>query len=458
MTNDMSVGKPGKVLMAFTLPMLLGNLFQQLYNMVDSIVVGNYEGADALAAVGTAFPIMMLVLCVVIGLTNGFSVVISQYFGAGQTEQVRKAVYTSFVFMLVVAIVLSIVGVAITYPLLWLLQTPESVLYDCANYLIIIFAGLVFTFLYNIFAAILRALGDSKTPLYMLVLSTVVNIVLDILFVASFGWGVPGVAIATIIAQAVSAFACFFYTMKRVPMLRFHGSKKGLYDKAILKTMIGYGLPSALQQSIVSIGMLLIQGLVNSFGSTVMAAYTSGNKIDNFATIPMMTMNMALSTYTAQNMGAGKPERVREGYRFSIKFTIVFCLALTGIIALCGSFLVGLFVDSVANAEVIRIGTEFLDVACLFYFVFGLMQNSFGVLRGAGDMKFFMVCTFMNLGSRVASAYLLAPLIGYHAIWWSMPISWGVAAILSTARYLSGKWKDKAVVNQAALEAASMDL
>ena len=189
-----------------------------------------------------------------------------------------------------------------------------------------------------------------------------------------------------------------------------------------------------------------------------MAAYTSGNKIDNFATIPMMTMNMALSTYTAQNMGAGKPERVREGYRFSIKFTIVFCLALTGIIALCGSFLVGLFVDSVANAEVIRIGTEFLDVACLFYFVFGLMQNSFGVLRGAGDMKFFMVCTFMNLGSRVASAYLLAPLIGYHAIWWSMPISWGVAAILSTARYLSGKWKDKAVVNQAALEAASMDL
>lgn len=258
--------------------------------------------------------------------------------------------------------------------------------------------------------------------------------------------GVSGVALATIIAQGVSALACFAYTMKKVPMLRFSGSKKGLYDKTILKTMIGYGLPSAFQQSIVSVGMLLVQGLVNSFGSIVMAAYTSGNKIDSFATIPMMTMNMALSTYTAQNMGANKPERVKAGYRFSLIFTLIFCLSLTVIVYLSGSFLVGLFVDSETSREVITVGTEFLNVACLFYFVFGLMQNSFGILRGSGDMRFFMICTIINLGSRVLSTYLLAPVMGYHAIWWSMPISWGLAALFSTLRYLSGRWKDKAVV------------
>jgi len=446
LTKDMSTGKPGKVLLGFAFPMLLGNLFQQFYNMVDSMVVGNYEGPNALAAVGSSFSIMMLAMCVIIGLTNGFSVVISQYFGAGKMQEVRRSVFTSLVFVLCVAVVLSVAGIALTRPILELMQTPKEIIDSCASYLMIIFGGMVFTCLYNVFSAILRALGDSKTPLYTLILSTIINIVLDIYFVASLGMSVAGVAWATIIAQAVSAFACLIYTMKREPMLRFTRKDKGMFDKEILKTMIKYGLPSALQQSIVSVGMLAVQGLVNSFGPTVMAAFTSGNKIDSFATIPMMTMNMALSTYTAQNMGAGKPERVKEGYRFSIRFTLVFCLALTAIIYFTGPMLLGLFMDGTANADVIRVGTEFLDVVCIFYFLFGLMQNSFGILRGSGDMQFFMLCTFLNLGTRVVASYTLSMFIGYHAIWWAMPISWGVAALTGTLRYLSGKWKDKAAV------------
>ncbi|MDL2224615.1 MATE family efflux transporter [Eubacteriales bacterium OttesenSCG-928-M02] len=456
MTRDMSTGKPAKVLFAFAWPMLLGNIFQQFYNMVDSIVVGNYVGSNALAAVGTAFPVMMLLTSVVMGLTSGFSVVISQYFGAGRTEEVRNSVFTAIAFLLMVSAALSVVGLFIARPVLVAMRTPQEILPDAVTYLMIIFGGMIFSFMYNGFSAVLRALGDSKTPLYMLILSTIVNIILDLVFVVVFHWDVAGVAIATIIAQAISALTCFVYTMKRVPMLRFSKKNPAKFDRDILKTMVRLGIPSAVQQSVFSIGMLFVQSLVNSFGSTVIAGYTSGTKIDSFVMMPMMNVGNALATYTAQNLGAGKPERIKEGYRAALIFNVIFCLALTAIVFSFGPQLVGLFVDSEADAAVIKVGTEFLDVICIFYILMGLMNVGSGILRGAGDMKVVMMGSFTNLGARLLAAYTLAPLIGEAAIWWSMPIGWGMAVLIYNGRYFSGKWKEKAVVTRREEEEASL--
>ena len=448
MTKDMSVGKPAKVLMNFTIPLLLGNIFQQLYNMVDSIVVGNYEGFEALAAVGSSFSIVMLIYAVAIGLTNGFSVIVSQYYGAGKIEEMRRAVYTGFISLMGLSLILTAIGIIVTRPLLALMQCPPSVFELSAVYLYIIIGGLFFTFLYNVIAAILRALGDSKTPLYMLAVSSVLNIGLDIWFVASFGWGVAGVAIATIMAQAISAIACLFYTMKRVPELHFSRKRPGHFDKQMLKDTVNFSLPSAIQQSIFSVGMLFVQALVNGMGDTAMAAYTSAIKVDNLAVLPLLNISTAVSTFTAQNMGAAKPERVKKGFNAAMIFSAAFCLVITGVVFLFGPALIGMFLDSASNAAIIDMGTKYLEVSCIFYILFGAMQVSNGVLRGAGDMRAFLFCTLSNLGFRIAFSYLMAPTMHFAAMYWANPVAWFIAMVFSLIRYFSGKWKSKALVSR----------
>jgi len=449
----MTKGSPTKTIAIFALPMILGNVFQQLYNIVDSVVVGNYVGSNALAAVGTAFPVTFMGIAVAMGLTMGCSVVISQLFGAGKIKEMRKAIYTSAIFLLMVSVAVSAIGLVISGPILRLLNTPDEIFAASKTYLAIFFGSIVFMFAYNAFSAMFRALGDSKTPLYFLIVATIINIVLDLLFVISFGMGVAGVAWATLISQAVSGLLCYIYMVKRVAVLRFEKDEMA-FDKNILKSVVKFGIPSSIQQFIVSFGMLAIQGLVNSYGTDVIAGYTSATKIDSIGMMPMMNLSMALSTYVAQNIGAGQIKRVKQGFNSTLVITCVICLATSALILPFGKNMINMFVDSEASANVIEIGAQYLQVVSAFYILFGIMFTANGVLRGSGDLNFFMFISIFNLGVRVAAAYALAYFIGYEAIWWSIPVGWAIAASMSLLRYYTGGWKNKAIVGKPPADAA----
>ncbi|MGI6357477.1 MAG: MATE family efflux transporter [Bacillota bacterium] len=448
--RDMTEGRASKLILAFTLPMFVGNLFQQLYNMVDSAVVGRFVGPNALAAVGTSFPIIFVLISLVFGLTMGSGVIVSQFFGAKQYEQVRRAVSTALTFLLVGSLLVSVIGLLLSRPLLTLLRVPAEIIEDSATYMRIFFSGLIFMFAYNSFAGILRSLGDSKTPLYFLIVATVVNIVLDVYFVARLGWGVAGVAWATLIAQATSAVLCLIYTQKKVPLLRFKRTD-WVFDVEIFKTMIRLGIPSSLQQTVVSMSMMAVQGLVNSFGSVTMAAFTAAGRIDSLNMMPLQSFSMALSTYVGQNVGANRLERVSEGLRATLKMVFVSCLLVSLIVFMFGPQLIQIFIDG-SETEVIRQGVDYMRTVSIFYICFGVLMVMGGLLRGAGDAVFPMIASITSLLIRVASAYWLASLpgLGYRGIWWAIPIGWTVGATIPITRYLTGGWKAKAVVRQLA--------
>ncbi len=448
---DMTEGNSAKILVTFAIPMILGNVFQQLYNIVDSVIVGKFVGEQALASVGTAFPIVFLVVAVAIGLTMGCSTVISQLFGA-KDERLKSAVYTSLVFLGIIALVLTGVSLVVADPLLRLINTPASAFADASAYIKIFFGGLIFTFFYNGLAAIFRALGDSKTPLYFLIISTLLNIVLDYTFVVYFAMGVPGVAWATLISQGVSGLLCLLYVIKKVPVL--HMSKEDMvFNKELYSAMLRYGIPSTVQQAVVSFGMVAIQGLVNSFGTVVMAGYTASTKIDQIAMMPIMNLSMGLSTFVAQNLGAGKQERVKEGYRVTLLLSFGCAALVTLVIYTLGNNLMSIFVDPAASAGVIAFGTSYLRVVSPFYLVMSIMFTANGVMRGAGDVNAFMIITILNLIIRVAASYMLAGVIGQAAIFWALPIGWSIAAVISSARYFSGAWKNKTIVESVGGEA-----
>ncbi len=448
MVRDMTQGSAGKLILTFTLPMFIGNIFQQLYNMVDSIVVGRFVGPNALAAVGTSFPIIFLLVSLIMGLTMGSGIVISQFFGAQQHDKVRRAVSTALIFQMVCAFAMTGVGLVLSRPLLELLRTPPEIINDSAAYMRIFFGGLVFMFAYNVFSGILRALGDSKTPLYFLIVSTITNIVLNVYFVAHLGWGVPGVAWATLIAQAVSSILCIIYVYRKVPVLRF-SREELVFDTDIFKTMVRIGIPTSIQQTIASVGMMAVQGLVNSFGAVTMAAYTAASRMDSFAMMPIMNFGMALSTFTGQNIGANKLDRVSEGLRATMKMAIIACLAVSVLVYLAGPHLIQIFIDA-EQADVITRGVDYMRTVSLFYAVFSVLMIFNGLLRGAGDTMVPMFSVTASLAVRVVVAYWLAsiPSIGYRGIWWSIPTGWTIASIIPVLRYLSGKWKAKAVVRQ----------
>lgn len=444
MTVNMSEGNTAKILLAFTMPMVAGNIFQQLYNVVDSVIVGRYVGFDALAAVGASFPVVFMMVAVVTGLSMGCSTVISQLFGAGEYSKMRKAVFTSVAFLTVVALVCTVIGLLIAQPMLRLIQTPDDIFADCVVYLNIYFLGSIFLFLYNGFSAILRALGDSKSPLYFLIIAALINIVLDYVFVVYFSMGVAGVAWATLISQAVSVVLCFIYTLRRVTILKFEKGEL-VFDRELLSTMMRYAIPSTIQQFIVSFGMIAIQGLVNSYDTIVIAGYTAAVKVDQIAMMPIMNFSIGLSTFVAQNIGAGTSHRVKEGYRVTLLCCLVVALLVTGVAYLFGNQIIGFFVDAETDFAVIQVGATYLKVVSPFYILMGLMFTANGVLRGAGDVNAFMFITLLNLSVRVASAYILAAFIGPEAIWWSLPVGWGFTAILSNYRYFSGKWKSNSL-------------
>lgn len=455
--KDMTEGRAGKLILSFTLPMFIGNIFQQLYNMVDSAVVGRYVGPNALAAVGTSFPIIFVLISLVFGLTMGTGVIISQFFGAKQIDKVRRAVSTAMTFQTIGALVMTVVGLLLSRPLLRLLNVPAEIIEDSATYMQIFFGGLIFMFAYNSFSGILRSLGDSKTPLYFLVISTLINVALDIYFVANLGWGVSGVAWATLIAQAVSAVLCVIYIYKRLPILQFRRSE-WVFDREIFKMMLRIGVPSSVQQTVVSVGMMAVQGLVNSFGGVTMAAYTAAGRIDSFNMMPLQNFSMALATYVGQNVGANRLDRVRDGLHATMRMVFISCLVVSVAVFLFGPQLIQIFVDS-SETEVIRQGVDYMRTVSVFYILFGVMMVMNGLLRGAGDAAIPMYTSLVNLAVRVGAAYWLAslPSFGYRGIWWALPIGWAFGALVPVIRYLTGGWKAKALTRQEMFAKAAAD-
>ena len=431
---------PGITLFLFALPMILGNLFQQFYNMVDSMIVGQFVGEDALAAVGASYALTNVFVMIAIGGGIGASVITSQYLGAGEDRKMKTSVYTALLTFLAMGIVLGVFGFLMNRQILIWLNTPENILAAAGTYLGIYFLGMPFLFMYNILSSMFNALGDSRTPLCLLIFSSVLNVFLDLWFVIGFGAGVAGVAVATVIAQGTAAVISFCLLMRRLHGFAVEG-KVRKYDTAILGAMVKIAIPSILQQSIVSIGMLLVQSVVNGFGSSVLAGYAAATRIESICIVPMISTGNAVSTFTAQNMGAGKPERVRKGYRAACAIAGGFALLICLILLFFDRQIIGTFMDTSSGAVAYATGTGYLSFICI-----GLKAVTDGVLRGAGDVVVFTLANLVNLGIRVSGAFLLSPVLGVAAVWYAIPAGWTVNYLISLCRYLTGKWSKKNLI------------
>ncbi len=442
--TDMTTGSPAGHIIKFALPLLLGNLFQQLYNMVDSLVVGNFVGADALAAVGTCGSMNFLFFSLSSGLAIGIGVIVAQFFGAGDEQQVRKTIANSIYVLAGAAVLVSILGFVFCPQILRILQTPDDIIGNSVIYMRTTCAGIVFIAAYNGIAAMLRALGDSKTPLYFLMISSVINVVLDLVFVLCLNWGVFGVAFATIIAQAISAITCMIYAYHKVPYFRLTREQlKPQID--IIMNSIKLGVPIALQNSMIAVSCMVLQGVVNTFGETIMASYTIIGRIEQIVQQPFSSLGTALTTYCGQNMGAGKVDRVRKGFRQSILMVLVFSLCMIPIAYLFGEQIIGAFVK---ESEVIAIGKQALRINSLCYFGLGMIYVPRAVLNGCGDTGFAMINGFAEVICRVFYSQILTriPFLGFWGIWLTTGATWVTTAVVCVIRYFSGVWRKKSLV------------
>lgn len=437
--NDMTIGSPFKIILAFSVPMLISSLFQQLYNVVDSIIAGKFIGVDALAAVGASYPITALFIAVAIGSSIGCSVVVSQIFGAKKYASMKTAISTAIISLTTISIILTVVGLFFCNPLMKLLNTPANIFKDAELYLRIYIGGIIFLFLYNTATAIFTGLGDSKTPLYFLIFSSIFNIILDLLFVITFNMDVMGVAVATFIAQGISSILAMGCLINRLRKIKTEGTYE-YFNLNIFKRMSRIAIPSILQQSFVSVGQICVQGLINTYGSDVVAGYSSAFKIHSIALACMNTMSSALSSFTAQNIGAKKIDRVKQGQKAAMVMTMIICSLILVLFLVFTKGLINLFVDSNNSGLVITVGSQFLKTVAPFYLIVGAKIVCDGVLRGAGAMKEFMLGTFTDLILRVILSYVLAYFIGYPGIWISYPLGWIVGTASSIYFYYKGTW------------------
>ena len=442
--KDMTSGNEAKLILNFALPMLAGNIFQQLYNIVDSIIVGNFIGKEALAAVGAAFPVIFVLVSLIIGIASGITIVISQYFGAGDIDSVRKAIDTMYITLFFTSLIATVAGILLSEKIFLLLNLPLEVMPQALTYMNIYLLGMVGFFGFNGTSGILRGLGDSKTPVYFLIGSTITNIILDLLFVVQFGMGVEGVALATIISQGGAFIAIILYLNRSHELIRLT-IRKLKFNKPIFVQGFRVGLPTGLQQTFVAIGIMAIMGIVNSFGTDVIAAFAVASRIDAIATIPAMILAQALATFVGQNLGGNKPERVRRGVIATIKLTLIITIITSAIIITLGSLFMKAFTD---DQTVIAIGREYLTIVSLFYIIFAMMFIYNGVMRGAGDTLIPMLITLLSLWLvRVPLAWFLADRLGSETgIWWSIPAAWLVGLILAWSYYKTGNWKKKVIV------------
>ena len=439
MNNELTRGPVLKSLLWFAIPMILGDLLQQCYNVADTLIVGRFLGADALAAVGSAFSLMTFLTSILLGLSMGSGVVFSIRYGQGDIQGLKERIYASFLLLAGVTVVLNILVFAGTDWIIWFMKVPDEIQGYMKDYLVVIFAGLAGIFLYNYFASLLRALGNSKVPLLFLAVSAILNIFLDLWFVLGLKRGVAGAAEATVISQYVSGIGIAVYAFLKFPLIRPQGEKIRI-RLSCMKEIISFSALTCIQQSVMNLGILMVQGRVNSFGPAVMAAFAAAVKIDAFAYMPVQDFGNAVSTFIAQNYGAGQEERIRKGLKYSILTSMAFCLFITTGIWLLARPLMLLFVDA-GETAIIAEGVRYLHIEGTFYCGIGCLFLLYGLYRAVGKPGMSVVLTIISLGTRVVLAYALSaiPEIGVVGIWWSVPIGWFLADLTGLAYY----WKKR---------------
>lgn len=439
---NLTTQPPARSLFFFALPMIIGNLFQQFYNMADSIIVGQFVGEDALAAVGASYSFTTVFIMIAIGGGIGASVLTSQYLGAQKYKEMKSSVYTFLIAFTVFSILLALLGFLINPTVLRLLKTPDNIMKEAVLYLQIYFAGLPFLFMYNILSANFNALGKSKIPLFLLIFSSILNIAMDLWMVGGLGLGVKGAAVATVIAQGIAAVVSFVILMRLLGTYQVTGTVDR-FRSDMFVTDVKIAIPSIIQQSIVSVGMLLTQSAVNRFGSSALAGYSAGMRLESLCIVPMIATGNAMSTFTAQNLGAGKPERVREGYHAAYGIIIGFGALLIFISQFFYGPIVSAFVDEGSSQVAFQTGTDYFRFIGLFFSFLGFKAITDGILRGAGDIKVYMIANLVNLSIRVAVAQLCSPIWGIELIWYAVPMGWATNYVISYFWYRTGNWEKR---------------
>ncbi len=441
MNYDLTEGNIVSKLLKFAFPIMVGNMLQQLYNVADTLIVGKYLGQDALAAVGSSYTLMVFITSILLGLCMGSGAFFSMQFGSRNYGRLKKGLFLSFLLIGKIALLLTVLAYGCLSQILAFLHVPGEVAPLMKEYLLWIFAGILAVFLYNFAANLLRAIGNSIVPLFFLGISSILNIFLDLLFICCFHWGVGGAAAATVLSQYLAGGGILYYCLRHYPELRLQKEHCRL-DLQIFRELAGLSSLTCLQQSVMNFGILMVQGLVNSFGSVVMAAFAAGVKIDSFAYAPVQDFGNAFSTYVAQNYGAGKTERIRKGMKDATLASLLFCLAVSALVFVFARNLMGLFLEE-GNQEAVSIGIRYLRLEGTFYFGIGLLFLFYGYFRAIHQPGVSVVLTVISLGTRVALAYGLSavPALGVNGIWISVPIGWGLADLAGACYYFRGRKK-----------------
>lgn len=443
--RNMTVGSPLKLIVGFAIPMLIGNVFQQVYSLVDTIIVGRYLGEKALAGVGSTGTLTFFMLALIMGLCNGAGLVIAQCFGCNDTNNMKKSVVSLIWMTSILTVSVSLIGLFGTRYFLQLLSVPEDVVGYSEEYLRIIYIFIAGSVAYNGAASILRSTGDSRTPLMALIVASILNIGLDVLLILKYDMGVSGAAYATVISQFLSAVLCIGYIIKR-------RREMGLIemnfrpDWASLVLVFRTGFPSAFQSCMISLGGMSVQRLVNSYGASVMAAYVAANRVDSVAIQVIVSIGTALSVFTGQNMGQEDFERIHEGLKKTLMLMIGASITIAVLVLIFRRDLMRVFLDATNSLEAIEVGATYLSIIGIAYVIAGVMQSYQNVIRGSGDVNTCMVAGLTELGGRIVFAYLLSALIGVTGIWIATPISWGCGCVIPVIRYYSGKWKTKKLI------------
>ena len=432
-----------KALVKFSIPMIIGNFFQQAYTIVDSAIVGHYNGETALAAVGASYALTTIFIFIALGGGIGASVIISQHFGARRFAQMKTATYTALLTFLGLSVLLAGFGLLFSRPIMSSLNTPKDALGIAVVYLNIYFYGLPFLFMYNILSSLFNALGKSRIPLYFLIFSSLLNVVLDWYMVAILDMGVPGAAYATFIAQGLSAIISFIVFLKEIS--QYKEKANGVFSVVELGHMTRIAIPSILQQSTVSIGMMLVQSVVNSFGTQALAGFSAAIRIENLCLVPLASFGNALSSYTAQNIGADKKDRVPQGYRAANIMVGITAVVICVVLELFHTQIIGMFLDASPSPETVATGENYLKFVGFFFCWVGLKMAVDGVLRGAGDVKMFTIANIVNLSIRVLLSWFGAPVWGIQMVWYAVPMGWFANFVISYCEYRTGRWRTKKV-------------
>lgn len=443
--KDMTVGNEFSLLLTFSIPMLIGNLFQQFYNMVDSIVVGKYVGADALAAVGATGSLNFLFFSMCFGLGSGIGIMVSQYFGAGDNTAVKRTIFNSIGIIASVSLLMGGVGFIFAPDILEFLNTPSNIINDSALYMQIVFVGIPAVASYNCVAAIMRSLGDSKTPLVFLIITSFMNVGLDLLFVINFGMGVAGVAYATILTQYLASIGAITFALIKNPYFKIEKSLRH-FDAGITKSAYKLGIPLAAQNSLIAVSCVALQSVVNRFGSGIVAAFTATSRVEQLVQQPFSSLGMAMSAFAGQNIGAGKIDRVKTSVVKAFIMNAIFSAAMLIVMVTLGDNIMKIFVS---EPEVILVGSSALKITSLFYFTLGMIYIIRGMLNGAGDAVYSMINGFSEVVCRVlfANTLVLIPALGKWGIWLATALTWFVTGFVSLIRYKKGKWKESKIVH-----------